>query len=95
MLSISVLKNMLIGLCSRMASRQLRCGFRSFNDQLEFIYILEWPDETTMRKQWEAFMADAEWENIKQQSREQYSEMVLGKLKDQVLQDTGWFKDRT
>jgi hypothetical protein len=57
----------------------------------EFIYILQWPDETTMREQWAAFMADAEWEDIKKQSREAYGEMVLAKVRDQVLTDVDWF----
>jgi hypothetical protein len=57
---------------------------------LEFIYILEWPDEATMQKQWELFMADEEWTKIKQESREKYGEMVLGKLKDQVLATVKW-----
>jgi|GEM_PF-858817 len=57
----------------------------------EFVYILKWPDEDTMRKQWVAFMADTEWEAIKKQSRETYGEMVLAKVRDQVLTDTDWF----
>jgi hypothetical protein len=57
----------------------------------EFIYILQWPDETTMRKQWSAFMADSEWEEIKRTSRETHGEMVLAKARDQVLHDVDWF----
>ncbi len=59
----------------------------------EFVYILEWPDETTMRTQWDAFMADTEWEAIKNQSREAHGEMVLAKVRDQVLEDTEWFSN--
>ena len=35
----------------------------------EFIYLLEWPDSETMERQWQAFLADAEWNEIKEASR--------------------------
>lgn len=65
--------------------------YSEYDGQLEFVYILEWSDETTLNKQWDAFMADTEWEAIKKKSREQYGEMVLGKVRDQILEDTTWF----
>lgn len=34
----------------------------------EFVYVMQWPDEETMRSQWSAFMADEEWAEIKRQS---------------------------
>jgi len=68
--------------------------YSEFEDSMEFVYILKWPDETTMRTQWDVFMADAEWEGIKKQSREAYGEMVLAKVRDQVLEDTEWFSKR-
>jgi len=68
--------------------------YSEFDDQLEFVYILEWPDREAMQKQWEAFMADIEWEDVKKKSREQYGEMVLGKARDQILEDTSWFENR-
>lgn len=61
---------------------------------LEFVYILQWPDLETKEKQWAAFMADEEWEAIKQESREQYGEMVLAKVRDQVLNETTWFQNK-
>ncbi len=30
-----------------------------------FVYLLKWADEATMKKSWEAFLADAEWIKIK------------------------------
>lgn len=57
-------------------------------EKVEFVYILRWPDIQTMRKQWDAFMADAEWESIKQHSRETTGEPVLAKLADQVLTES-------
>lgn len=61
-------------------------------DKLEFVYILTWADEATMKRQWQLFMADKEWSSIKDRSREQYGEMVLGKSHDQVLDRVSWFK---
>jgi hypothetical protein len=66
--------------------------YSEFEGSTEFVYILRWPDESTMREQWDAFMADIEWADIKKQSREAYGEMVLAKVRDQVLADTNWFK---
>lgn len=60
----------------------------------EFVYILEWSDIATLEKQWAAFMADSEWEDIKRKSREQYGEMVLAKVRDQVLESTDWFDNK-
>lgn len=67
--------------------------YSDFEDRTEFVYILEWLDEATMQKQWAAFMADGEWEAIKKQTREAYGEMVLAKVRDQVLNDTDWFSN--
>lgn len=67
--------------------------YSEYEGDTEFVYILQWPDEDTMRKQWAAFMADAEWEAIKKQSRKTYGEMVLAKVRDQVLTDTDWFSN--
>ncbi len=69
--------------------------YSEFEYNTEFVYILEWPDETTMRMQWAAFMADKEWGAIKKQSRETYGEMVLAKVRDQVLTSTEWFNHAT
>lgn len=34
-----------------------------------FVYLLSWADENEMKERWSAFMADEEWEQIKQDSR--------------------------
>jgi hypothetical protein len=67
--------------------------YSEFENNTEFVYILEWSDEATLRTGWTAFMADTEWEDIKKRSREAYGEMVLAKVRDQVLTDTDWFKN--
>ena len=63
------------------------------SDNTEFVYILRWADQSTMKQQWDLFMADEEWTAIKNSSREQYGEMVLGKVKDQILTEVDWFKN--
>lgn len=69
--------------------------YSEFNGKTEFVYILRWNDEEIMRKQWDAFMSDQEWIDIKAQTREKYGEMVLGKVRDQVLTDTDWFTNKS
>jgi heme-degrading monooxygenase HmoA len=34
--------------------------YSEVEDKTEFVYILEWPDSTTLQKQWDAFIADSE-----------------------------------
>lgn len=36
-----------------------------FEDKIEFVYLLTWPDVATMEAQWAKFMADEEWDAIK------------------------------
>lgn len=68
--------------------------YSEYEGNTEFVYILEWSDTETLEKQWAAFMADSEWEDIKRKSREQYGEMVLSKVRDQVLESTDWFENK-
>ncbi len=63
------------------------------DEATEFVYILSWPDEETMRKQWKAFMSDAEWGDIKKKSRALHGEMVLKKVCDRTLNPTAWFNN--
>jgi hypothetical protein len=39
-------------------------------------------------------MADAEWGEIKRRSREEHGEMVLAKVRDQILESTDWFDNK-
>lgn len=68
--------------------------FSEYEDKTEFVYILEWSDKTTLEKQWATFMVDSEWEDIKRKSREQHGEMVIAKVRDQVLESTDWFDNK-
>ena len=49
----------------------------------EFAYLLEWPDETTMRDRWAKFMADQEWSDIKQATRVHGT--LVGDIQDRAL----------
>lgn len=68
--------------------------FSGYEDKIEFVYILEWADTATLERQWTAFMADSEWEEIKRKSREEHGEIVLAKVRDQVLESTTWFDNK-
>ncbi len=50
----------------------------------EFVYLLEWSDEGSMRSAWEKFMANEEWKEIKRVTSMQHGDMV-GKIEDCVL----------
>ena len=55
-----------------------------YDDRIEFVYLLAWDDETTMRAAWKQFMADEEWKEIKRITSAQHGDMV-GEIKDRVL----------
>jgi NIPSNAP len=68
-----------------------RYGFRivamwetTFGDRTEFAYLLEWPDEATKIAAWSAFMADAEWSEIKRVTHAKHGLMV-GQIEDRLL----------
>src|SRR3974390_1373204 len=70
---------------------QSRYGFKivamweaKSGDRTAFVYILEWPDETTKMAQWAAFMADVEWTEIKRATHAEHGLMV-GAIEDRVL----------
>src|SRR5438067_333832 len=69
-----------------------RYGFRivamwetRFADRTEFAYLLEWPDEAAKTAAWTAFMADAEWSEIKRATGAEHGVMV-GEIEDRLLQ---------
>ena len=59
------------------------------DQQTEFVYLLAWPDEATMRRAWAKFMADEEWKEIKRVTRAQYGDLV-GEIEDRVLVETSY-----
>jgi hypothetical protein len=50
----------------------------------EFAYLLEWPDEAAKVSGWMAFMADAEWAEIKRVTHAEHGLMV-GQIEDRLL----------
>jgi hypothetical protein len=50
----------------------------------EFVYLLEWPDEATMKDRWAKFMADQEWSDIKKRTGAKYGKLV-GEIQDRTL----------
>lgn len=53
-------------------------------ERLEFVYLLAWPDEETMRSSWQAFMADEEWKEIKRVTNAEHGDLV-GAIEERVL----------
>ncbi|SFC11596.1 NIPSNAP protein [Bosea sp. CRIB-10] len=58
-------------------------------DRTEFVYVLRWPDEATMRESWARFMQDAEWSRIKDSSAAEHGRMV-GAIEERVMQRTSY-----
>lgn len=58
-------------------------------NKTEFIYLLEWPDELTMKKAWELFRADKDWIAIKKQTSAKFGDL-LGSIEDRVLIKTNY-----
>lgn len=55
-----------------------------YNGITEFVYLLKWKDEDTLKKSWSEFMADKEWKTIKDKTHAQYGYMVGG-IEDRIL----------
>lgn len=51
----------------------------------EFVYLLAWPDEATLRARWSAFMADEEWSRIKRETGAAVGGPLVGAIEDRVL----------
>ena len=55
----------------------------------EFVYLLEWPDQATMKDRWAKFMADAEWAGIKKETTASHGRLV-GEIQDRTLHLTSY-----
>jgi heme-degrading monooxygenase HmoA len=55
----------------------------------EFVYILEWADQSAMHDAWAKFMADQEWKEIKRITSAQHGDLV-GEIEDRVLIPTDY-----
>jgi hypothetical protein len=60
-----------------------------FGEKTEFVYLLAWPDEATKTAAWSAFMADAEWFEIKRVTHAEHGLMV-GQIEDRLLTPTDY-----
>jgi heme-degrading monooxygenase HmoA len=56
-------------------------------ERTEFVYLLEWPDEQTMRRSWDEFKADEEWKKIKKLTNAQHGDLV-GVIEERTLVPT-------
>ena len=54
------------------------------DNRIEFVYILEWKNETIMKESWAKFMADQEWIDIKKMTSEKHGKLV-GEIEDRTL----------
>ncbi|MGH2536783.1 MAG: NIPSNAP family protein [Candidatus Promineifilaceae bacterium] len=55
----------------------------------EFVYLLEWPDEATMKDRWARFLADTEWIEIKRATGTVQGALV-GEIADRTLKLTDY-----
>ncbi|MFC2248301.1 NIPSNAP family protein [Labrys portucalensis] len=54
-------------------------------ERTEFVYLLRWPDAETMKASWDRFMADQEWQRIKDETVARDGKMV-GVIEDRAMQ---------
>lgn len=55
----------------------------------EFVYLLAWRDEPTMRDAWARFLADEEWKAIKRRTSAEHGDLV-GAIDERVLVATDY-----
>jgi hypothetical protein len=58
-------------------------------DKTEFVYLLAWPDEKTMRHTWEQFRSNDEWKEIKKITNARHGDLV-GEIQDRLLTPTSY-----
>jgi hypothetical protein len=58
-------------------------------ERTEFVYLLEWPDEATMKDRWAKFMADKEWADIKKETAAKHGKLV-GEIQDRTINLTAY-----
>jgi hypothetical protein len=58
-------------------------------ERTEFVYLLEWPDEATMKDRWSRFMQDQEWSRIKKETAAKHGTLV-GEIEDRTLTFTSY-----
>jgi hypothetical protein len=63
------------------------------DNRTELVYLLEWSNAETMKRQWAAFMADREWAEIKKVTAEAHGRLV-GNIEDRTLVLTDYSPSR-
>jgi hypothetical protein len=58
-------------------------------ERTEFVYLLAWPDESSLRASWATFMADTEWSDIKRATAAEHGDLV-GDIEDRILHLTDY-----
>ena len=58
-------------------------------DRTEFVYLLVWPDEETMRHAWDKFKNNEEWKKIKKVTNAQHG-VLVGEIEDRTLTLTSY-----
>lgn len=53
-------------------------------ERTEFVYVVRWPDEATMKDRWTKFMADDEWARIKKETSAAHGTLV-GDIQERIL----------
>jgi heme-degrading monooxygenase HmoA len=64
-----------------------------YEGKTEFVYLLEWKDENTMKNAWQGFMADKEWKEIKVQTAKLHGDFV-NSIEDRTLKLTGFSPEK-
>ncbi|MFS4428499.1 NIPSNAP family protein [Chryseobacterium sp. S90] len=64
-----------------------------FREKTEFVYLLEWKNEETMKTAWDGFMADKEWKEIKARTAKQYGDFV-NEIEDRTLKLTDFSPEK-
>jgi hypothetical protein len=59
------------------------------NNSTEFVYLLQWPNELTMKTKWAEFMKDEEWIAIKKETSATHGKLV-GNITDKILTLTNY-----
>lgn len=59
------------------------------DQRTEFVYLLAWPDEQTMRRAWDEFRADEEWKRIRKTTNAQHGDLV-GVIEERTLMPTSY-----
>lgn len=55
-------------------------------ERTEFLYVVRWPDEATMKSHWARFMADEEWQRIKQETAA-VSGRLVGEIQERIMHE--------